>query len=102
MGNGLWWFRQCVLVVAGIFFLFFGIYVLIAAYGLKDPFSFVMTFFASNLIILISCALLAGFVFQMFRVLKGVAEVEEPEDGSTVENSIETGREPGPDDSERR
>jgi hypothetical protein len=49
----------------GCFFLIFGIHLLISAYQLKNPFWFIMTFFASNLIILISGALLVGFVFRM-------------------------------------
>ena len=53
------------LVAAGLFFLVFGVDLLIASYGLNDPFSFVMTFFASNLIILISATLLLGFVLRM-------------------------------------
>ena len=55
------------LILAGCFFLAFGIHLLIAAYSLKDPFYFVMTFFASNLIILISAALLAGFIVRIFK-----------------------------------
>jgi hypothetical protein len=49
----------------GCFFLGFGIQLLISAYQLKNPFWFVMTFFASNLIILISAALLVGFIVRM-------------------------------------
>lgn len=60
-----WWLRHILLAIGGLFFLGFGIQLLIAAYGLKDPFHFVMTFFASNLIILISATLLAGFIFRM-------------------------------------
>ena len=51
----------------GLLFFVFGINVLIAAYQLKDPFSFIMTFFASNLIILISATLVAGFVIRMVK-----------------------------------
>jgi hypothetical protein len=60
-----WWVRQLLLSLAGCFFLVFGIHLLIAAYRLKNPFHFIMTFFASNLIILISGALLAGFILKM-------------------------------------
>ena len=60
-----WWIRKIILILAGCFFLLFGIQLLISAYRLNDPFLFIMTFFASNLIILISGALLAGFIFQM-------------------------------------
>jgi len=65
-----WWVRQILLLLAGLFFLGFGIIVLIAAYGLKDPFSFIMTFFASNLIILISAALIVGFIFRMVTAVR--------------------------------
>ena len=65
-----WWIRQVILVLVGCFFLFFGINILIAAYKLKDPFSFIMTFFASNLMILISATLVLGFILRMVRVYK--------------------------------
>jgi len=57
--------RYIVLIVVACFFLFLGIQTLIFAYQLNDPFSFVLTFFASNLIILISAALAIGFVFRI-------------------------------------
>ena len=65
----LWWIRQVILVLAGCFFLLFGIHILIAAYHLNDPFWFVMTFFASNLIILISAVLLIGFAVKIKQVI---------------------------------
>ncbi|UCB51460.1 MAG: hypothetical protein JSW56_17120 [Deltaproteobacteria bacterium] len=60
-----WWIRQVILTLVGLFFLAFGIQLLISAYQLKNPFWFIMTFFASNLIILISGALLVGFIIRM-------------------------------------
>ncbi|MFC1580916.1 hypothetical protein ACFL4N_08395 [Thermodesulfobacteriota bacterium] len=60
-----WWIKHIALLLAGGFFLLFGINILISAYQLNDPFSFVMTFFASNFIILISAALLLGFVMRI-------------------------------------
>jgi hypothetical protein len=65
-----WWVRQVLLLLGGLFFLGFGIIVLIAAYGLKDPFSFIMAFFASNLIILISAALIVGFIFRVVTAIR--------------------------------
>jgi di/tricarboxylate transporter len=59
--------RHSFLIIVSCFFLLFGVHVLIAAYQLTDPFSFVMTFFASNLIILISAALTLGFAVRLFR-----------------------------------
>jgi hypothetical protein len=50
--------------VVELFFLLFGIYLLILSYHLTDPFSFIMTFFASNLVILISAVLLLGLVLK--------------------------------------
>ena len=65
MANLFWWIKHIALLLAGGFFLLFGINLLISAYQLNDPFSFVMTFFASNFIILISAALLLGFVMRV-------------------------------------
>ncbi len=59
--------RLILLILVGCFFLAFGTYLLIAAYHLKDPFNFIMTFFASNLIILISASLVIGFFIRLFR-----------------------------------
>ena len=65
-----WWLRHIVLLGAGLFFLLFGIQLLVLAYRLNDPFNFVMTFFASNLIILISATILAGLVIRMVAAIR--------------------------------
>ena len=70
MSGLFWWIRQVALTLVSCFFIVFGIQLLIAAYRLKDPFYFVMTFFSSNLIILISTTLLIGFVYRMVRMYK--------------------------------
>jgi len=62
-----WWIIQVILTLAGSFFLFFGIHLLIVAYRLKHPSWFIMTFFASNLIILISATILIGIIYRMIR-----------------------------------
>jgi hypothetical protein len=59
------WIKYVVLTALSCFFLFFGVQVLVSAYTLTDPFSFIMTFFASNLIILISAALVLVFFYRM-------------------------------------
>lgn len=61
----LWWIGQIILAMAACFFLVFGIQMLIASYSLNDPFTFIMTFFSSSLIILISATLLFSFVYKM-------------------------------------
>ena len=53
--------------IVELFFLLFGIYLLILSYHLTDPFSFIMTFFASNLVILISAVLLLGLILKFRR-----------------------------------
>jgi membrane protein YdbS with pleckstrin-like domain len=50
--------------IVEVFFLLFGIYLLVLAYHLTDPFAFIMTFFASNLVILISAVFLLGLVLK--------------------------------------
>lgn len=65
-----WWTRQIVLILIGSFFLYYGVELLISSYGLKDPYTFLMTFFASNFIILISAALIVGFAYRMISVYK--------------------------------
>ena len=65
MSNLFWWIRQIVLISVSAFFLYFGIRLLVSAYKLNDPFTFLMTFFASNFIILISGALMVGFAYRM-------------------------------------
>ena len=77
MQNAFWWIRQVILVVVGCFFFVFGINVLIAAYQLNDPFNFIITFFASNLIILISATLVAGFVIRMVKSYKYAKNTDE-------------------------
>jgi len=71
-----WWLRQSALVLTGFFFLTFGIHILIAAYRLTDPYSFIMAFFASNLIILISATLVLGFILRMIKVYRMSKESE--------------------------
>ena len=60
-----WWMRQIVLVLLGCFFFIFGILVLISSYRLEEPFSFILTFFSSNFIILISATLVFIFAYRM-------------------------------------
>lgn len=60
-----WWVRQIILVAIAGFYLVFGIQLLISAYQLNDPTSFIFTFYASNFMILFSGALLAGFIYRL-------------------------------------
>ena len=68
----IWWMKQIVLVILGGFYLYFGIHLLIASYQMNNPLAFMLTFFASNLIILISAALLVGFTYRMIVVYRHI------------------------------
>jgi uncharacterized Tic20 family protein len=72
-----WLAAQVVLALIAIFFILFGINLLYMAYQITDPFSFVMTFFASNFIILISATLLLSFVLKIVTNIKKSKEKEE-------------------------
>lgn len=71
-----WWATQIVLALIAIFFILFGINLLYMAYQITDPFSFIMTFFASNFIILISAALLLSFILKIVTNIKKSKEKE--------------------------
>jgi hypothetical protein len=60
-----WWIRQIILILIAGFYLVFGIQLLVSAYQLNDPGNFLLTFYASNFMILISGALLAGFIYRL-------------------------------------
>jgi len=60
-----WWVRQIILVAIAGFYLVFGIQLLISAYQLNEPTSFIFTFYASNFMILFSGALLVGFIYRL-------------------------------------
>ena len=77
MAEVFWWIRQLILILLAAFFLFFGIQLLISSYSLKDPFTFLMTFFASNFIILISGTLIIGFAYRMLTVYRQLKKKDE-------------------------
>ena len=72
-----WLIRQVVLILIGAFFLYYGVQMLISSYDLKDPFIFIMTFFASNFIILISATLVFGFTYRIIMALRQSKKIDE-------------------------
>lgn len=76
--------RLVLFILAGCFFLAFGVSVLIGSYRLTDPFSFVLAFFASNLIILISAAIVVGMVLRLASLRRGRGNG--PDDASPEED----------------
>ena len=71
----IWLVKQIVLVILGGFYLYFGIHLLISSYQMNNPLTFMLTFFASNLIILISAALLFDFLYRMIMVYRYIKKV---------------------------
>ncbi|MDD9304961.1 MAG: hypothetical protein HUK40_22520 [Desulfobacter sp.] len=67
-----WWVTQVLMLMVSIFFLVFSIDLLRASYSLKDPFNFIMTFFAASFIITISLALGVSFLIKMIRVFRQI------------------------------
>lgn len=68
--NYLWWIWQTILILLFIFFFVFGIEILIKSYKLNNPFYFIILFFSSNLMILISAVLIAGLIYRMIGVYR--------------------------------
>ena len=68
--SNFWWIRQIILILIAGFYLVFGIQLLISAYQLNDPPNFILTFYASNFMILISAALLVGFIYRIVAVYR--------------------------------
>lgn len=64
------------------FFLVFGVDLIRGAYGLNDPFSFIMTFFGASFIILISLTLVLVFTIKMIRVYRRLKTPQTQEDRS--------------------
>lgn len=73
-----WWIFQLLMLGLAIFFMIFGFDLLRASYDFKDPFSFIMTFFAASFILLISAALAISFIVKMYRVRKAGKHTETP------------------------
>jgi hypothetical protein len=72
-----WWIWQLILMIVTGFFLVLGIEVFIYAYRLKNPYHFILSFFASNLMIMISVVILAGIIYRMIGVIRLIRNKEE-------------------------
>ncbi|OPL11504.1 MAG: hypothetical protein AVO39_05360 [delta proteobacterium MLS_D] len=71
MNHLFWWTKQLVILFVSGFFLYRGVRVLIGCYGLDDPFSFIMYFFSSSLLILVSASIMLYPVFKIYGRLTG-------------------------------
>jgi len=66
MSSWFWWLKNILIALFSLLFLVFGIHALMSAYSMKNPYEFIMYFFSSSLIILIS---IVGIIYPAFRVL---------------------------------
>lgn len=66
----LWWTACSASAILSIFFLFVGISLCIASYNLNHPYQFILTFFASNLIILISVVVIIAVIIRIISRLR--------------------------------
>ncbi|HVO83332.1 MAG TPA: hypothetical protein VMU60_02790 [Syntrophobacteria bacterium] len=67
----IWWVGQSLMGLFSLGFLVLGIDLCRASFHLKEPYQFILTFFASNLIILVSAALLAGLIVRIIGRVRG-------------------------------
>lgn len=65
-----WWFKHAAIATLSIFFMILGVETLIASYRLPNPLNFIMVFFSSSLIILISIVGILYPVLQVYALLK--------------------------------
>lgn len=61
----LWWGKQFLIACVALFFLVFGLETLIGSFHLKNPMEFIMYFFSSSLMVLIS---LVGLLYPVLRI----------------------------------
>lgn len=86
-----WWGKHILIGAFSVLFLLLGIDTLIAAYHLKNPHEFIMFFFASNLMILVSSVgiLYAGIKFRS--ILRPKCHVGEEDSHADQENNCRGG-----------
>jgi len=66
-----WWVSKVFIGMVSLFFFVRGINVLISSYSLTNPLEFIMYFFSSSMLILISLVGIIYSVFRIFRRIKG-------------------------------
>jgi hypothetical protein len=65
IGSRAWWFKNIAIGVLSVVFLLFGIDSMAAAYRKNNVFEFIMYFFSSSMIILVS---IVGIIYPAFQI----------------------------------
>lgn len=71
MNTFFWWTSKLVIGMASLFFFARGIDVLVFSYTLNNPLEFLMYFFSSSMLILVSAVGVIYCGFRVFRRIKG-------------------------------
>ena len=82
MNHIFWWVRSLAIGLGSLFFLMLGIDTLVSAYRSTNPHLFIVSFFGSNLMILISAVGVLYVVIKIYSRLTAKAD-DQPEDGGT-------------------
>jgi len=69
----IWWALNLFIGMVSLFFLARGINVLVYSYTLNNPLEFIMYFFSSSMLILVSAVGVIYCAFKIFRRIKGEA-----------------------------
>lgn len=73
MNTFFWWASKFFIGMVSLFFLARGIDVLVFSYTLNNPLEFLMYFFSSSMLILVSVVGVIYCAFRVFRRIKGEA-----------------------------
>ena len=76
-----WWTKHLLIGIFSVFFLMFGIDLLISSYHLSSPHEFIMCFFASNLMIMISAV---GILYPAIRIFARLRTKNVEEDDGNI------------------
>jgi hypothetical protein len=71
MNAFFWWISKLLIGLASLFFLVRGIDVLVHSYSLNNPAEFIMYFFSSSMLILVSAVGVIYCIVRIFRRIKG-------------------------------
>ncbi|MEN6464741.1 MAG: hypothetical protein ABFD62_06130 [Syntrophaceae bacterium] len=77
-----WWGRHIVIGAFSVLFLLLGIDTLVAAYHLKNPHEFIMYFFASNLMILVSAVWIIYAGIRLYYIYRPACQAGEKDGGN--------------------
>ncbi len=76
-----WWGKHIVIGAFSVLFLLLGIDTLVPAYHLNNPHEFIMYFFASNLMILVSVVGILYAIIRLYYLLRPACQASERECG---------------------